>query len=189
MIQQPHIANDFKERLRGSMQSEMLNFTTIHVSRHENVYILGEQAKMVYFIESGQIKLRMLSPDGKECLLGIHTTGDTFGELCLVGSSLRQETATAMEDSTLRGIPCARFFMHLGHYSLVEGFVQYLAVRVAGQYQKRRGYTENIGVGRDQDDLNSRALRVSVLIQPGPAFRNTTILEYYHRWLARRDHA
>jgi len=135
MIQQPHIANDFKERLRGSMQSEMLNFTTIRVSRHENVYILGEQAKMVYFIESGQIKLRMLSPDGKECLLGIHTTGDTFGELCLVGSSLRQETATAMEDSTLRGIPCARFFRHLGHYSLVEGFVQYLAVRVADQQQ------------------------------------------------------
>ena len=31
---------------------------------------------MVYFIESGQIKLLMLSPEGKECLLAIYTSGD-----------------------------------------------------------------------------------------------------------------
>jgi hypothetical protein len=41
---------------------------------------------MVYFIERGQIKLRMLSPEGKECLLAIHSAGDLFGELCLSGS-------------------------------------------------------------------------------------------------------
>jgi CRP-like cAMP-binding protein len=40
---------------------------------------------MVYFIESGQIKLLLLSPEGKECLLAIHSDGDIFGELCLAG--------------------------------------------------------------------------------------------------------
>ena len=38
---------------------------------------------MVYYIESGQIKLFMLSPEGKECLLAIHSAGDIFGELTL----------------------------------------------------------------------------------------------------------
>jgi hypothetical protein len=28
---------------------------------------------MVYFIEAGQIKLLLLSPEGKECLLVIHS--------------------------------------------------------------------------------------------------------------------
>src|SRR5204863_9705537 len=71
--------------------------------------------------------------EGKECLLAIHTPGDTFGELCLAGSGLRQETVTAMEETTLKRIPCAAFFLHLTDHSLVEGFVQYLATRVGDQ--------------------------------------------------------
>jgi hypothetical protein len=31
---------------------------------------------MVYFIESGQINLLMLSSEGKECLLAIHAVGE-----------------------------------------------------------------------------------------------------------------
>jgi CRP/FNR family cyclic AMP-dependent transcriptional regulator len=134
-IQQPNRASAFKERLRESMQEARLHFTTIRVSKHENVYVFGDQAEMVYFIESGQIKLLTLSLHGKACLLGIHTAGDMFGELYLAGSSLRHETATAMKDTTLRQIPCDAFFSHLCRYSLVEGFVQYLAGCIAEQQQ------------------------------------------------------
>jgi CRP/FNR family cyclic AMP-dependent transcriptional regulator len=117
------------------MQEERLNSTTIRVSKHENVYVFGDQAEMVYFIESGQIKLLTLSLQGKECLLGIRTAGDMFGELYLAGLSLRHETATAMEETTLRQIPCASFFSHICRHSLVEGFAQYLAGRIAEQQQ------------------------------------------------------
>jgi CRP/FNR family cyclic AMP-dependent transcriptional regulator len=48
---------------------------------------------MFYFIESEQIKLLMLSPEGRECLLAIHAAGDIFGELCLSGLGARLETA------------------------------------------------------------------------------------------------
>jgi CRP-like cAMP-binding protein len=51
----------------------------------------------------------------------------------LAGSFPRQETATAMEDTTLKRILCTKFFLHLVSNSLVEGFVKYLATRVSDQ--------------------------------------------------------
>lgn len=125
--------DDFRGRLHESLQRATLKFPIVHVGRHQSIYVCGDPAGCVYFIQSGQIKLLMLSPDGKECLLAIHTSGDTFGELCLAGSSPRQETATAMENTTLKRIPCAQFLLHLTNNSLVEGFVRYLATRVGDQ--------------------------------------------------------
>ncbi|MDE2570167.1 MAG: TonB-dependent receptor [Sphingomonadales bacterium] len=53
------------------------------------------------------------------------------------------------------------------------------ALRISGQYQKRDGWTRNIGVGNDADDLNSRALRAALLLEPVEGFKNTTIADYY----------
>ncbi|MBA4756460.1 MAG: TonB-dependent receptor [Sphingobium sp.] len=55
-----------------------------------------------------------------------------------------------------------------------------LAIRIAGQIQKRDGWTKNIGIGGDPDDLNSRAIRGSILFEPSATFRNTLIVDYYH---------
>ena len=49
--------------------------------------------------------------------------------------SARLETATAMEDTILKQIPCSQFFARLGRDSLFEGFVRYLAVRIADEQQ------------------------------------------------------
>lgn len=126
---------DFKKRLHESLLRANSNFPTVHVDKHQNVYVCGDPAGFVYFIHSGQIKLLMLSTEGKECLLAIHTAGDVFGELCLARSDPRPETATAMGDTTLKRIPSAAFLLHLAGNSLVEGFVQYLATRVGEQQQ------------------------------------------------------
>jgi iron complex outermembrane receptor protein len=56
---------------------------------------------------------------------------------------------------------------------------EHVALRIAGEYHKNDGYTKNIGVGRNLDDTNSRALRGSLLISPIDAIRNTTIVDYY----------
>jgi CRP/FNR family transcriptional regulator, cyclic AMP receptor protein len=58
-----------------------------------------------------------------------------FGELCLSGLAGRPETATAMEDTRLKKVPCAKFLERLATDSLLEGFVKYLAVRVADQQE------------------------------------------------------
>lgn len=135
MIQETPEADGFKLQLRDSLQLETLNSRAITVPKHDNVYTCGDQDQTVYFIESGQVKLLMLSPEGRECLLAIHTVGDIFGELCLSNLSTRLETATAMEETVLKQIPSSRFFARLDRDKLLEGFVRYLAVRIADQQQ------------------------------------------------------
>lgn len=135
MIPQAPRADPFKEQLRESLQRETLNSRRVKIARHANVYTCGDQDQMVYFIESGQIKLLMLSPEAKECLLAIHSAGDLFGELCLSGSGSRLETATAMEETILKKIPSSQFLARLSRDSLLEGFVRYLAARIADQQQ------------------------------------------------------
>ena len=134
-IQQTPQADQFKRQLRDSLQRETMNSRAVKIARHQHVYSCGDQDEMVYFIESGQIKLLMLSSEGKECLLAIHSSGDIFGELCLSGLGARLESATAMKATTLKQIPCAQFFARLSRDSLFEGFVRYLAVRIADQQQ------------------------------------------------------
>ena len=135
MIQQTPQADRFKEQLRDSLQRETLNIHAVTIKRHTNVYTCGDQDEMVYFIASGQIKLLMLSSEAKECILAIHSTGDVFGELCLSGLGARLETATAMKETVLKKIPCSQFLARLSRDSLFEGFVRYLAVRIADQQQ------------------------------------------------------
>jgi CRP-like cAMP-binding protein len=135
MIQQTPEAERFKQQMRDSLRHETLNSHAVTIPRHANVYTCGDQDEMVYFIEMGQIKLLLLSPEGKECLLAIHSGGDIFGELCLSGLDARHETATAMKETKLKQIPCTQFFARLARDSLLEGFVRYLAVRVADQQQ------------------------------------------------------
>ena len=135
MIQQTPEAERFKKQMRDSLRHETLKSRAVTIARHANVYTCGDQDGMVYFIETGQIKLLLFSPQGKVCLLAIHSAGDIFGELSLAGLGARHETATAMKAPTLKQIPHTQFFARLSRDSLVEGFVRYLAVRVADQQQ------------------------------------------------------
>ena len=135
MIQHTPEADKFKERMRDSLRRETKNSRSVTIPRHTNVYTCGDRDENVYFIESGQIKLLVVSPEGKECLLAIHGNGDIFGELCLSGLGARQETAIAMKAVKLKQIPCDQFFARLSHDSLSEGFVRYLSVRIADQQQ------------------------------------------------------
>jgi CRP/FNR family transcriptional regulator, cyclic AMP receptor protein len=135
MIQETPQADLFKQQMRESLRQETLNSRAVTIAKHDHVYTCGDNDESVYFIESGQIKLLMLSTGGKECLLAIHAAGDIFGELSLSGMGVRLETAAAMEETVIKQIPCSDFFARLGRDALFEGFVQYLAARIADQQQ------------------------------------------------------
>jgi len=109
MIQETPQADLFKQQMRESLRQETLNSRAVTIAKHDHVYNCGDNDEMVYFSESGQVKLLMLSPEGRERLLAIHTAGDIFGELCLSGLGARLETATAMEETILKQIPCPEF--------------------------------------------------------------------------------
>ena len=133
MIENNLETNLFKQQMHDSLLNETKNSSSIKVAKHNNVYMIGDEIEMVYFIESGKVKLVMISSEGKECTLVIQSAGDVFGELCLSGLKGRQETASAMEDTVLKRIPCEKFLDRLARDSLLIGFVKYLAVRIADQ--------------------------------------------------------
>lgn len=135
MIQENPRVDLFKQKLRASLKRATRHSAGIKLEPSSAVYSRGDRDEKVYFIESGQIKLLMLAAEGRECILAIHAAGDVFGELCLSGLDARAETAVAMEQTVLKQIPCDRFFSRLKDEALFEGFVQYLAVRIADQQQ------------------------------------------------------
>jgi CRP/FNR family cyclic AMP-dependent transcriptional regulator len=133
MIENNLDTNLFKAQMRDSLVNETKNSQAIKIAKHNNVYVVGDEIEMVYFIESGEVKLVTMSTEGKECTLAIHSAGDIFGELCLSGLVGRQETATAMKNTVLKQVPCDKFLERLSRDSLLVGFIKYLTVRIADQ--------------------------------------------------------
>lgn len=136
MIQQTPQAELIRHQLCDSLRHKTRDSRIVKIAKHANVYTCGEVGPCsIYVIESGQVKLLTLSREGKECIVAIHTAGDVFGELCLSGTGERLETATAMEETELRVVPCPQFFDILRSDSLLERFVRYLSIRIAEQQE------------------------------------------------------
>src|SRR5919205_1779884 len=119
MIQVTAQADLFIQQLRDALRRETRDSRIIKVAKHENVYTCGEQGDDVYFIESGQVKLVMVSPEGRECIFAVHGAGEVFGELSLSGLGERIETAAVMEAADLKVISSSRFLALLGRNSLL----------------------------------------------------------------------
>src|ERR1700686_5008692 len=68
---------------------------------NQPVFSQGEPADSVFYIQEGQVKVTVLSEQGKEAIVAILGTGDFCGEGCLAGQPLRMATAAAMEESSI----------------------------------------------------------------------------------------
>lgn len=55
-----------------------------------------------------------------------------------------------------------------------------LAVRFAGRYERRDGFTHDPLTGQDLDDLNYATGRVSILFTPTDTIENLTVFDIYH---------
>lgn len=70
----------------------------LHVGRKTPVYSQGDAADAVFFIESGKVRLSVLSAAGKEATIGLLNAGAFFGEGVLAGQRVRTGSAEAMTD-------------------------------------------------------------------------------------------
>jgi CRP/FNR family cyclic AMP-dependent transcriptional regulator len=61
----------------------------------------GDAATAVFYVLSGQVKLTVMSRQGKEAVVAILEADDFFGEGCLVGQTRVMATATTMTTCTL----------------------------------------------------------------------------------------
>jgi CRP/FNR family transcriptional regulator, cyclic AMP receptor protein len=65
------------------------------------VFSQGDPAGAVFYIQSGKVKLTVVSEHGKEAVIAMLGTNDFFGEGCLAGQAQRVATAMTMADSVI----------------------------------------------------------------------------------------
>ena len=75
--------------------------TIARYRRNDVVFSQGDVCTHVMYIQTGNVKLSVLSKTGREAVVGVLGPGDFFGEVCLAGQPIRMGTATAMNSSTI----------------------------------------------------------------------------------------
>jgi CRP-like cAMP-binding protein len=75
--------------------------TTREYRSKQVVFSQGDPADAVFFIQSGKVKLTVVSTRGKEAVIGVLERGSFFGEGCLAGQPLRMSTASAIQPSSI----------------------------------------------------------------------------------------
>jgi CRP/FNR family transcriptional regulator, cyclic AMP receptor protein len=76
----------------------------LELKKGQNVFVQGDRADTVFYIQKGRVKLTVLSDLGKEAVVGILGPGQFFGEGCMNGHKLRIATTTAMENCVITAI-------------------------------------------------------------------------------------
>src|SRR5580704_18103400 len=65
------------------------------------VFSQGEVADAVFYIQQGQVKLTVVSEQGKEAVVAIFGPGHFFGEGCLNGHPLRIATTRTVDECVI----------------------------------------------------------------------------------------
>jgi CRP/FNR family transcriptional regulator, cyclic AMP receptor protein len=98
--------------------------------RKGKIFVQGDSRDGLFFIQTGQVQLSVLSENGKEAILGILGEGDFFGEGGLAGQLLRMSSATALTDCVLLHIERAAMTHAMSiEPKLSAMFVKYLLKR------------------------------------------------------------
>jgi len=75
--------------------------TILQCEKYQILFSQGEAADAVFYLETGRVKLTVVSPQGKEAVVSILEHGSFLGESCLAGQTGHPATATALEDSSI----------------------------------------------------------------------------------------
>lgn len=67
----------------------------------ESIFSQGDPANAVFYIQSGKIKLTVVSMNGKEAVISHLPAGSFFGEASLAGQKVRISSAYAIESATV----------------------------------------------------------------------------------------
>lgn len=75
--------------------------STLQCQKHHMLFAQGDAANAVFYIQEGQVKLSVVSQQGKEAVVAILDQGGFFGEGCLAGQLVCMATATSLGESTI----------------------------------------------------------------------------------------
>ncbi|MGD0024208.1 MAG: Crp/Fnr family transcriptional regulator [Xanthobacteraceae bacterium] len=86
---------------RGAGQSRL------RLAPGQVIFAQGDFADALNYIESGLVKLAVVSPSGKEAVIALRGDGEFFGTWCLIKEHRRAATSTALTDCSLVRITAA----------------------------------------------------------------------------------
>ncbi len=98
--------------------------------RKQTIFTQGDPADAVFYIQTGKVRLTVVSNAGKEATVGIFGEGGFFGEASLAGQALRMGSATAITDCAVLRIDKKAMMeaLHREH-EFSDLFVAYLLAR------------------------------------------------------------
>lgn len=99
-------------------------------NKGQTIFSQGDHADAVFYIQSGKVKLTVISPQGKEAVVAILGESDFFGEGCLAGQRRRMSTVTAMAESFISRIEKASLLKVIANKpAFSEIFISHLLAR------------------------------------------------------------
>lgn len=103
------------ERLTPAESQRLENHATCRsFKRGQMIYFPTEPGQSVLVLGRGRVKIKNLTPDGKETILAFIDEGELFGELALLDNAARNEYAEAVEDVQAIAVPRDDFVWLLG---------------------------------------------------------------------------
>jgi CRP/FNR family cyclic AMP-dependent transcriptional regulator len=98
--------------------------------KQQAVFAQGDPADAAFYLQTGKVKLTVVSKTGKEATIGILSDGSFFGEGSLAGQAFRMSSALAMTDCDVLRIEKRAMVDTLhGENTLSDLFVAYLLTR------------------------------------------------------------
>ncbi|HXM20462.1 MAG TPA: Crp/Fnr family transcriptional regulator [Terriglobales bacterium] len=100
------------------------------VAKKQTIFAQGDEADAVFYIQTGKVKLTVVSNTGREATIGMLGEGNFFGEGALAGQALRMGSASAMTDCELMRVDKKAMMeaLHREH-AFSDMFVAYLLAR------------------------------------------------------------
>lgn len=130
-----HFINEAKAM--ESIQRLSENREVRHYRKKDPIFQEGEIPRWLFVVEKGNIKLFKTNDDGRELILRVVGPGEFIGYLALLRDDRYPESATALEDCTIRMIPKDDFFsLVYGNRDVNARFIKLLAGHVAEQEQQ-----------------------------------------------------
>jgi CRP/FNR family cyclic AMP-dependent transcriptional regulator len=116
--------------VQAFLESAGIDKRVLPYRRGEPVFTQGDACEHVWYIQSGGIKLSVLSKTGKEAVVAMLGPGDFFGEGCLAGQEVRMGSATAVTPSAILRIDKGHMaqLLHKQH-SMSDRFISHILTR------------------------------------------------------------
>ena len=104
--------------------------TVVRYGRGDNIFTQGDASDHVMYIQSGGVKLSVLSKHGREAVVAMLGPGDFFGEGCLAGQAYRMGSATALTPSAILSVRKGKMVQLLRkQHAMSERFITHMLTR------------------------------------------------------------